>query len=107
MAYKTLSMRKAKEILRLRHEAKLSYRAIARACSVSKDTLGDYLCRTSEAGLGWPLPEGVSEEGLERQLYPVEINLGGKRSLPDWPEIHQEQLPIFLDKVFNKIYISL
>ncbi len=90
MAQKRLSMLKAKEILRLRHEAKLSYRAIARACSVSKDTVRDYLCRASEAGLSWPLPEGLSEEDLERQLYPVEINLGGKRILPDWPEIHQE-----------------
>ena len=34
MAHKRLSMLKAKEILRLRHAAKLSYRAIARACSV-------------------------------------------------------------------------
>jgi transposase len=90
MAQKRLSMLKAKEILRLRHEAKLSYRAIALACSVSKDTVRDYLCRASEAGLSWPLPEGLSEEDLERQLYPVEINLGGKRTLPDWPEIHQE-----------------
>jgi transposase len=90
MAQKRLPMRKIKEILRLRHEAKLSYRAIALACSVSKDTVRDYLCRASEAGLSWPLPEGLSEEDLERQLYPVEINLGGKRTLPDWPEIHQE-----------------
>jgi len=90
MAQKRLSMRKAKEILRLRHEAKLSYRAIARACSVSKDTVRDYLCRASEADLSWPLPEGLSEEDLEQQLYPVEINLGGKQTLPDWPEIHQD-----------------
>jgi transposase len=83
-------MRKIKEILRLRHEAQLSYRAIARACSVSKDTVRDYLCKASEAGLSWPLPEELSEEDLERQLYPVEINLGGKRTLPDWPELHQE-----------------
>lgn len=90
MAQKRLSMLKIKEILRLRHEAKLSYRAIARACSVSKDTVRDYLCRASEAGLSWPLSEGLSEEGLERLLYPVEIDLGGKRTLPDWPEIHKE-----------------
>jgi transposase len=90
MAHKRLSMRKIKEILRLRHEAKLSYRAIARACSVSKDTVRDYLCRASEAGLGWPLLEGLSEEGLERRLYPVEVQLGGKRTLPDWAEVHRE-----------------
>jgi DNA-directed RNA polymerase specialized sigma24 family protein len=74
MAQKRLPMRKAKEILRLRHEAKLPYRAIARACSVSKDSVRDYLCRASEAGLSWPLPEGLSEDELEQQLYPVELH---------------------------------
>jgi hypothetical protein len=50
MAQKWLSMHKIKEILRLRHDAKLSYRAIARAFFVSKDSERDYLCRASEAG---------------------------------------------------------
>lgn len=90
MAQKRLSMRKIKEILRLKHEARLSNRAIARTCSISKDTVKEYLCKVSEAGISWPLPEGLSEEALELQLFPVEINLGGKRMLPDWPEIHQE-----------------
>jgi transposase len=90
MAQKRLSMRKLKEILRLRYEAKLSNRAIARACSVSKDTVREYLCKASEAGLSWPLPEGLSEEDLERQLFPVEVNFGEKRGLPDWSEVHQE-----------------
>lgn len=90
MAKARLSMRKIKEILRLKHEAGLSNRAIARACSVGKESVREYLCRASESGLSWPLPEGLEEEALERLLFPTEINLGGKRKLPDWPEIHQE-----------------
>jgi DNA-binding NarL/FixJ family response regulator len=39
MAQKRLSMRKIQEILRLKHEAGLSNRAIARACSISKETV--------------------------------------------------------------------
>ena len=82
MAQKRLSMPKFKEILRLRHEANLSNRAIARACSVSKDTVREYLCRASEAGLSWPLPEGRSEEDLERQLFPTKVYFGAHRVLP-------------------------
>jgi len=90
MAQKRLSMRKIKEILRLKHESGLSNRAIARACSISKETVKEYLCRASEAGVSWPLPERLDEEGLELLLYPHAIDLGGKGRVPDWAEIHQE-----------------
>jgi len=55
MAQKRLSMRKIQEILRLKHEAGLSNRAIARACSISKETVREYLAKAAEAGLSWPL----------------------------------------------------
>lgn len=90
MAQKRLSMRKIKEILRLKHESGLSNRAIARVCSISKETVKEYLCRASEAGVSWPLPERLDEEGLELLLYPHTIDLGGKKRVPDWAEIHQE-----------------
>lgn len=91
MARKRLSMRKIKEILRLKWESGLSNRAIARACSVGRETVREYLSRASEAGLSWPLPEGLSDEALERLLFPsVKILTYGKRRLPDWVEIHQE-----------------
>jgi len=90
MAQKRLSMRKIQEILRLKHEAGLSNRAIARACSISKETVREYLAKAAEAGLSWPLDEGLSEEQLESRLYPPMIQVGGRRRVPDWAEVHQE-----------------
>jgi len=61
MARKRVSMRKIKDILRL-NNAGLSNRAIARACSIGRETVREYLLRASEAGLSWPLPEELSDE---------------------------------------------
>ncbi|RUM88162.1 MAG: hypothetical protein DSZ24_04385 [Thermodesulfatator sp.] len=70
MATRRLSIRKIKEILRLKHGLGLSNRAIARSCNISHKTVKRYLERAREAGLGWPLPEGMDEEALEERLFP-------------------------------------
>jgi transposase len=88
MPRKRLSMRKIKEVLRLK-QAGLTNRAIARACSIGKETVREYLTRAAEAGLGWPLPDGLTEEVLEQRLFPYEVRLGGKRKEPDWGKIHE------------------
>jgi transposase len=56
MARTRLSMRKIREVLRLKASG-LSYRAIARVCLIGKETVREYLGRAAEAGLTWPLPE--------------------------------------------------
>jgi len=89
MAKKRLSMRKIREVLRLKHSG-LSIRAIARACSIGRESVREYLCRASEAGLGWPLPDELSDEELERQFFPSAIKIYGKRSYPNWALIHKE-----------------
>ena len=90
MAQRRLSMRKIREILRLKHEAGLSNRAIARACSIGKETVREYLGRAGEAGLSWPLEEGLSEEAIECRLFPMPIRARDGRDLPDWAEIDRE-----------------
>ena len=55
MARKRLTMKKIKEVIRLKYEARLSNRAIAGACKISNSTVGDYLKRAKNAGIGWPL----------------------------------------------------
>jgi len=62
-------MRKTKEVLRLRFELGLGQRQIARSCGVGLGTVHDYLERAAAAGIGWPLPEGWSEEELEAKLF--------------------------------------
>jgi transposase len=91
MSQERLPVRKIREILRLKNEG-FSNRAIARVCKVSNSTVGEYLERATKAGLGWPLPEGMSEETLYQSLFlgkgtssqPVALRA------PDWEEVHRE-----------------
>lgn len=91
MAQRRVSMKKAKEILRLKFEAGLSNHKIARACGVSASTVWDTLSRFQMTGIGWPLPVGMSESDLERRLYrkrgPWEAN---PERVPDWVEVQRE-----------------
>jgi DNA-binding transcriptional regulator LsrR (DeoR family) len=67
-----LSMRKIKEVLRLKFELGLANRQIARSCSVNHSTVADYLYRAKVAGLDyWPLPADLDEVGLEARLFPA------------------------------------
>ena len=59
MAKERLSMRKLKEVLRLKFETDLSNRQIAKSCSTSHVTVGKYLALAEQAALSWPLPENL------------------------------------------------
>ncbi len=63
-------MRKIREVLRLKFEAQLADREIARAVPTSRGTVQNYLERAQAAGVSWPLPEGMDEEKLEAWLFP-------------------------------------
>lgn len=91
MAAKRLSMRKIREILRLKHECRQSIRDISISCSVGKSTVSDYVLRASAAGLTWPLPADMDDSTLERRLFPSATETSpGKRVIPDWAEVHKE-----------------
>jgi len=89
MARKRLSMRKIKEVFRLNH-AGISNRAIAKACSIGKESVREYLLRAAEAGLSWPLPAELTDDALESMLFPCVIKVGKRRSCPDWVLIHKD-----------------
>ena len=57
MPTQRLSMRRIREVLRLRHQG-LTERVIARTLGVSNGVVHGYLRRARLAGLTWPLPEG-------------------------------------------------
>lgn len=91
MAQERLSLRKIREVLRLKHEVGLSNRAIARACRVSNSTVGEYVKRAEQAGLSWPLLEELGEEELYRKLFPEgETPKIAERPKPDWEAVHRE-----------------
>jgi len=56
-------------------------------------TVYDYLERAAAVGIGWPLPEGLSEEELESKLFgnqPVLARAVQPRPQPDWKTIHEQ-----------------
>jgi len=83
-------MRKIGDVLRL-HAGGLSKRRIADSLNIGRTAVGDYISRARRAGLGWPLPEGLSDEDLERLLFaPPTMVSPDRRPLPDWPLLHRE-----------------
>lgn len=89
MPFQRLSMRKLFDVLRLRHESKLSHRSIGRCLRISHTTVRLYLERFGTTGLSWPLPPEIDESELARRLFPP-VPLTGERSLPDWSVVHTE-----------------
>ena len=83
-------MRKIEEVLRLHHAGGRSNREIAQVARVSPTTVGEYLRRARLAGIGWPLPEGLSELALEAALFPPLPPSQVKRPEPDWAGVHRE-----------------
>ncbi len=83
-------MRKIKDILRLRHEAGLSYRGISEALNIGYGTVVEYLNRARQAGLDWPIPADLDERDLDRMLFPTQPPTGQRRfTEPDFPFVHQ------------------
>ena len=65
MPAKRSAMRKIKEILRLKFEAKFSHERIAAATGASKGAVSNYVQRAVQKGLSWPLPADLDEAALE------------------------------------------
>lgn len=90
MANKRLPMRNIKDVLRLEAEG-LSERKIAAGLGIGHSAAGDYIRRARAVGLTWPIPDDLSDEGLEKLLFaPPEADPPSKRPMPDWAAIHLE-----------------
>src|SRR3954447_20950422 len=68
MPAERVSMRRVREILRLKHACGSSDRAIARSLGIARSTVALTLERLAAAGLAWPLPEALSDRVLEGML---------------------------------------
>lgn len=91
MPTERLSMRRIRDLLRLKFENGMSSRLIATSLGISKGSVGDYLQRAKVAGLSWPLPEDMTDTALERQLYPVRPKGAPiPRGEPNWAQVDQE-----------------
>ena len=85
-----LPVRKIRDVLRL-SAAGMSKRQIAVSLGVSATAARDCILRAWRAGLGWPLPDGLTDETLEDRLYPPPaVASKERRPQPDWATVHRE-----------------
>ena len=86
-----VTMRKIREILRLKFEFKTGNKKIATSLAISSSTVHECLRRANLAGLGWPLPDDLDDEVLEQKLYsPPGKNTSTERGELDLAKIHEE-----------------
>ena len=86
-----ISVRKIREILRLKWALKNSNTLIAISVATSRSSVRDCLGRAALAKLSWPLPADLDDEALEQRLYPPlrKFSLEARGEL-DFAKIHEE-----------------
>ena len=63
-----INMRKIRDVLRLKLEARLSHEQTAAALDISKGVITKYLTLASAAGLDWPQIQALDDTALHNQL---------------------------------------
>lgn len=92
MARARLPMRKIRDVLRLTAGG-LSSRQVAASLGIGASTVTDCLGRARRADVVWPIPDDLTDAGLEATLFPASSALAAakaRRPQPDWPTVHRE-----------------
>ncbi len=91
MSAKRTTMRKIRDILRLRFAADLSIRQIKTSTKVSVGLIQKLLTKANEEGLTWPLPPELDDQKLARLFYPgADTRVSARYQVPEWSVLHQE-----------------
>src|SRR5690554_676968 len=93
MCRKRTSMRKIREILTHRYTHGLSLEKTALAVRKSKGCVYSTCAHFKASGLPWPLPPDITDEQLERSVFPEKtpaLQGNSKVPLPDLTYIEQE-----------------
>lgn len=91
MPTKKLSMRKLRDILRLRLEVGLKMRQIKASLRISLGAVQKIISKADELGLDWSTIEQLDDEQLAHQFYPdSDVRVSNQLVIPDWSEIHKE-----------------
>jgi transposase len=92
MPTERIAMRRVREMLRLRRDAGLAVREVARRTNVAPSTLREMLRRFGASGLAWPLPPELTDTELEERLYGAAGARQGhrRRAEPDWAALNRE-----------------
>ena len=89
MSKKRTTMNKVREILRLKFDCQLSLRNIGTCLKVGRSTVSEILSRFKLSELGWPLPDGISDQELSKALYHTKAPSSDK-VMPDFAKCTQE-----------------
>ncbi len=69
-----ISMRKLKEILRLKYGANLTHRQIAKSLSISPSSVSTYANRAARLGITcWPLDDTWDDSKLTRAFFTTKV----------------------------------
>src|SRR5437870_2220932 len=91
MPAERLSMRKVREVLRLKYAYGASARVIAQSVGIGRTAVAEYTRRAAVIGITWPIPAELDDTALERKLFaPAGYNPPRPKPLPDWGWIHAE-----------------
>jgi transposase len=91
MVAERLSMRKTREILRLKWVLGLPHRRVARSLGVGIGTISETLGRAGLSGIGcWADVEALDDGALQECLYGPPVASSGERPTPDWAWVHTE-----------------
>jgi transposase len=90
MAQRILTVRKIKEILRMKWVLGLSDRQVAASLKIAHSTVGEYLKRAEQAGLDWGQAQILEETELKEKLFSTKSTECRPRPEPDWQEIAKE-----------------
>ena len=82
-------MRKIRDVLRLKLDAKLSHEQIASSLQISKGVVAKYVGLAAAAGLDWPTVCTLEEAALEQRLL-VRPERPSSYATPDYGRIHHE-----------------
>ena len=91
MPGKRISMRKTREILRLKYECKRSNREIATSCGIGSSTVSDHMMRARVAGVTWPIASDIDDSALEQLLFPSTAPTVKLQPVPDFQLVHKER----------------
>ena len=110
MPGKRTTMRKLRDVLRLRHAAGLSILDISRSTKLSVGGIQKLLSRAQALHLSWPLPAALDDTRLAQLFYPgADTGSSRRHQVPDWPAVHQELKTAACDQtaVVGRIYPTL
>lgn len=76
------------EILRLKEMNLFTYRDIAKSVGCSKTTVGEVLSRCRECGLTYSAAVSMTQDEINRLIYPESFGPKQVKAEPDWEAIH-------------------